>query len=336
MMNVLLILALSLLPLPDSLSNRADTLSAADSLISKAREMHSSYRFADAVSLYSKVAETTTDSLKIREADSLGIFSRNAFSLAQVCARPKVLERGRFDKTEFTSYYPLPQEDRDRLSSPLDSLIIGGDTLEVLYPLESGGNLYFSSRELFGIGGYDLYRCRRNPYSGKWGEPENLGFPFCSPSDDFLLFSSPEGQIYFASDRFCPADGVNVYVLESEVLPLHESISDPAELKALCALEPAVPEREISPAEKAALEEYRLSADTLARHRLQLDAMRRRYSSAGSVERGFLAKEISVLEAGLPALVRRQKAAAARKESLKIEAPAPKRGRYLKNHAAEN
>lgn len=92
------------------------------------------------------------------------------------------------------------------------------------YPIVTynGRALYFSSRSLYGLGGYDIYRCDRDPQTGELGVPQNLGYPFNSAADDFLCSETPDGKyIMFASSRDCPAGQVNLYVVEYENYTRH-------------------------------------------------------------------------------------------------------------------
>lgn len=116
-----------------------------------------------------------------------------------------------------------------------------------IYPLLSadGRHLYFSSAGLYGIGGYDLFVSDWNDDSQEWSEPENLGFPYSSPADDFLFYNTPDGKYtFFASNRECSKDSVWVYVLEFDNMPVRKTVSDPAQLASIASLEPAsIPER---------------------------------------------------------------------------------------------
>lgn len=110
-----------------------------------------------------------------------------------------------------------------------------------IYPMVSGDGrtLYFASDGLYGMGGYDLYKSVWDEEKESWGTPENLGFPFSSPFNDFLLTESPDGRYtIFASDRGCPSDSVDVYVLDYELNPVRKPVLDSDELARICALEP--------------------------------------------------------------------------------------------------
>ena len=95
-----------------------------------------------------------------------------------------------------------------------------------IYPTlsEDGKTLWFASAGLYGVGGYDLYVSHWNERTRDWDVPTNLGFPYSSPYDDFLYYNSEDGRYtIFASNRDCPRDSVNVYVLEYDSLPLLRS-----------------------------------------------------------------------------------------------------------------
>lgn len=121
----------------------------------------------------------------------------------------------------------------------LDERLLSGG--HEIYPFLSpdGNRLYFASDAFYGVGGYDLYVSERDPERGGWKEPVNLGFPFSSPGDDFLLMDTPDGKYtLFASNRACRADSVYVYVLEQQKVPFRSAAHGPEELRRLGALSP--------------------------------------------------------------------------------------------------
>ncbi|MDR2564199.1 MAG: OmpA family protein [Prevotellaceae bacterium] len=63
-----------------------------------------------------------------------------------------------------------------------------------------GKTLYFSSKGHAGIGGFDIFKSVYE--TGKWSEPENLGFPVNTPDDDLFFVLSANGKHgYFSSAR---------------------------------------------------------------------------------------------------------------------------------------
>lgn len=117
-------------------------------------------------------------------------------------------------------------------------MTLGNEISPVLSP--DGLTLYFASDGLFGMGGYDLYSSRWNEQTRSWSDPENLGFPYSSPCDDYLLMQTDDGRYtIFASNRECSADSVYVYVLQYDASPRRIAISDPEQLKDLSFLKPS-------------------------------------------------------------------------------------------------
>lgn len=111
-----------------------------------------------------------------------------------------------------------------------------------IFPLLSpdGQSLYFASRGLYGMGGFDLYVSTWDKAHREWSVPENLGFPFSSPYDDFLFMNTEDGKYsIFASNRDCSKDSVYIYVLEYDGMPVRTAINNPEELKTLSHLLPS-------------------------------------------------------------------------------------------------
>ena len=110
-----------------------------------------------------------------------------------------------------------------------------------IYPMLSpdGKSLYFASSGLFGVGGYDLFVSHWNEEAKDWDTPENLGFPYSSPYDDFLFLNTEDGRYsIFASNRECPAsDSVYLYVLEYDSMPVGKRM-DSDKVRELSLLRP--------------------------------------------------------------------------------------------------
>lgn len=77
-----------------------------------------------------------------------------------------------------------------------------------------GKTLYFSSRGHKGLGGLDIYVSRMDA-TGKWGDPENLGYPINTRFDENSLLVSADGEIaFFASDREGGYGDLDIYYFE--------------------------------------------------------------------------------------------------------------------------
>lgn len=116
-------------------------------------------------------------------------------------------------------------------------LSTGSEIFPMLSPDEK--TLYFASDGLYGMGGYDLYASAWDDETGAWGAPVNLGFPFNSPADDFLLMDTEDGQYtLFASNRACGPDSVYVYVLDFASSRQRKPVRNLQELQRITQLTP--------------------------------------------------------------------------------------------------
>ncbi|MEE0521763.1 MAG: hypothetical protein UDK36_10310, partial [Bacteroidaceae bacterium] len=70
----------------------------------------------------------------------------------------------------------------------------------------------FAAQNEESLGGYDIYMTRYDNDERKYLAPENLGMPFNSPANDYLLVIDEFNNLgWFASDRNQPADSVCLY-----------------------------------------------------------------------------------------------------------------------------
>ncbi|MDR1683739.1 MAG: hypothetical protein LBS25_10210 [Candidatus Symbiothrix sp.] len=108
--------------------------------------------------------------------------------------------------------------DRKQLSIPCDSMA----DLNFPFALPDGFTLYFASTDKSSIGGYDLFVTRYNLNNDTWLTPNQLGMPFNSIYNDYLLAIDEPNRIgYFATDRFQNEENVIVYTF----IPNEEFIS---------------------------------------------------------------------------------------------------------------
>jgi len=74
--------------------------------------------------------------------------------------------------------------------------------------------LYFTSTGLQGYGEEDLFVVRKSD-DGKWGKPENLGYPINTIGHEGTLFIASDGKTaYYASDRNDSKGGLDIYSFE--------------------------------------------------------------------------------------------------------------------------
>ena len=209
-------------------------------------------------------------------------------------------------------------EDRDSCWSapePLDEVLMsmGNEIFPVLSP--DGSTLWFASDGLPGMGGYDLYVSRKDPLTGAWSEPSNLGIPFSSPGDDFLLMHTEDGKhTLFASNRDCSKDSVYIYVLEYDPLPVMSPVHAPEALQRLSALLPAqdapatvsissvgrvVTETDNTRLYRAKTDQARSLRDSIYRYEHDLDALRSLFTQAEGETRSLVTRLIREKEEGL-------------------------------------
>ncbi len=98
--------------------------------------------------------------------------------------------------------------DEKVLNIPVDS------TADDNYPyvLSDGVTVYFASTGRESVGGYDLFVTRYNMNSDSYLAPEQMGMPFNSIYNDYMLVIDEfNGVGYFATDRFQNPDKIIIY-----------------------------------------------------------------------------------------------------------------------------
>ena len=110
-------------------------------------------------------------------------------------------------------------EERHELNLSFDSLP------DYNYPfvMQDGLTLYFASTGENSIGGYDLFITRNNLNNDTYLTPNQLGMPFNSVANDYMLaIDEIHGIGYFATDRFQPENKVVVYTFipNNEITPI--------------------------------------------------------------------------------------------------------------------
>ena len=211
----------------------------------------------------------------------------------------------RLDDTLWTAPVAVPE-----LSDPY---------ADEIYPMLSpdGKTIFFASEGLYGVGGYDLYKSTWDDSRQKWTAPQNMGFPYSSPADDFLYVESEDGDYaLFASNRECGTDSVYVYAIRYEDYPVHAPMTDPFELQELSLVNPPlvesedeaeieIPDNELTLRYMAKMDEVRVLRDSIASTSSSLDALRDEYVFGNDpAERARLTNEILKLETRIPTLQR--------------------------------
>ena len=73
-----------------------------------------------------------------------------------------------------------------------------------------GQTLIFASNGLPGMGGFDLFRCRRLD-NGSWSDPEHLGHPLNTPGDEAILTLDASGMSGYISSARAGGDDLDIY-----------------------------------------------------------------------------------------------------------------------------
>lgn len=91
---------------------------------------------------------------------------------------------------------------------------MGSDDDAQAYPyvLSDGVTLYFAAQGEESLGGYDIFVTRRTSATGSFVKAENVGMPFNSPANDYMMVIDEQARIgWFATDRRQPAGKVCIY-----------------------------------------------------------------------------------------------------------------------------
>lgn len=91
-----------------------------------------------------------------------------------------------------------------------------GDGGDAKYPflMPDGVTLYFANNGKNSLGGYDIFMTRQSD-DGLFYAPQNMGFPYNSPANDYLLaIDESAGLGWLVTDRNSPEGYVTIYVFE--------------------------------------------------------------------------------------------------------------------------
>jgi len=100
---------------------------------------------------------------------------------------------------------------------------------DAIYPfmMADGVTLYYADNGENSIGGYDIMVATRDAADGSFLQPSNLGFPYNSPYDDYMLaIDELNGVGWWATDRNQLADELTVYVYITNDLRTNYSPDD--------------------------------------------------------------------------------------------------------------
>ncbi len=190
--------------------------------LATADSLHRAYDFTSAVGILREVL-ADADSAQARTVEEVLLRSREGLRMSGSVAQLRVTARARISKEDFFQLYPEAEDETGYHSMSPD-----------------GRTLYFSSKDITGAGGYDLFVSHRDRTSGGWSAPVNMGLPYSSPFNDLLYADTGDGEhSVLVSDRGCPSDSLFIYVLAYDPLPQKRAVNDARALRTLAGLQPA-------------------------------------------------------------------------------------------------
>ncbi|MDE7160735.1 MAG: tetratricopeptide repeat protein [Muribaculaceae bacterium] len=96
---------------------------------------------------------------------------------------------------------------------PAPDFLNGGGDADFPFMMPDGLTLYFASDGEGSMGGLDIFVASRDAATGEYLRPGNVGMPYNSPYDDFMLaIDELNGIGWWATDRNQLADKVTLYV----------------------------------------------------------------------------------------------------------------------------
>lgn len=192
-----------------------------------------------------------------------------------------------------------------------------GDGGDAIYPylMPDGITLYYSADNEDSLGGYDIFLSRRN--DDEFLQPANVGMPFNSPYNDYLLVIDEfTGAGFFATDRNRHPGKVTIYTFVPQDLRVNVDIDNP-NLTSLACLDnisltrkPGVDyssllqaikdnSRQAKPAQQsAAMKTYLEKQAKFDDIMTKLETLRRLYASGDHSQASFILR----IEQQLPAL----------------------------------
>jgi cytochrome c-type biogenesis protein CcmH/NrfG len=109
----------------------------------------------------------------------------------------------------FTSHHLLNDWSNPLL---LSNVINSGANESYPFLMSDGVTMFFASDGENSIGGYDIFLTKYIPSTNTFLQPENIGMPFNSPYNDYMLVIDEVNNVgWFASDRYQPEGKVMLY-----------------------------------------------------------------------------------------------------------------------------
>ena len=213
-----------------------------DKVVAFCRKGESGMRGVDRVVIVDSVVVNKEDFLKAyplsADMGTLTISRKGDIVQYQTQLNGMVLRPESSDSTHLQIVRHYLENDKLTEGEAIEGLGIEGD---INYPflMPDGQTFYFSARCDDGHGNYDLYATRYDRDSKRFYQAENMGFPYNSYANDYMLVIDEDNNLgWFASDRYQPHGKVCIYTFipnESRQTIDYET-TDIAELRAAASL----------------------------------------------------------------------------------------------------
>lgn len=217
--------------------------------------------------------------------------------------------------------------------TPLTGAVNTKDNQNFPFIHPDGVTLYFASDDPSGMGGYDIFRANNN--GNGFLEPHNLGFPYNSTANDYLMVVDEYTGIgWFATDRRQPKGKVMVYTFVPNAVRVNVEGTEQeritrAQMKGYAVTEKTI-ETSSNSEETASISgegfvikdglayhsiqqfqsenakqhfaQYQVAQQAMAQAESQLADLRKAYGTADEAQRKTIANQISILEQQLLSL----------------------------------
>jgi hypothetical protein len=179
----------------------------------KGETLRSSYRFKEAINIFSQLLNTVPDSSLRADISREIIRCENGAQLLQFAFTPQVMGKAIIPLDNFYACYDLNLPGGWALTP--DALLAKGDTGAIKPFLfaspEKLESLYFSSHGADGRNGWDIYVTHRMP-NNEWSAPERLNETINTPFNERFPYVTPDGQtLYFSSTGHQGMGGYDLY-----------------------------------------------------------------------------------------------------------------------------
>lgn len=95
------------------------------------------------------------------------------------------------------------------------------------YLMSDGMTFYYANNGENSIGGYDIFISRRDSDGGTY-QPQNIGMPYNSPFDDYMLVIDEEAGLgWWATDRNQIPGKITIYVFRPNDVRVNYDVNDP-------------------------------------------------------------------------------------------------------------